>query len=688
MSDHVDVLIIGAGAAGGVAARRLVRAGLSVVCLEQGDWTDPADYPGDKPEWELLASRIWSSSPSVRAAPADYPIDRSNSDMGQLNFNGVGGGTILYNAQWPRMRPDDFRVRSVDGVADDWPVTWEELLPHYERTDEEFGVSGFGGNPAHPPCADPPLPAMPIGEAGLRVARAHAELGWHWWPATNAIASIDVGDRHACVQRGPCGQGCNEGAKGSTDRTHWPDAIDAGARLVTGARVRRIVLDSSGLALGAEWTDRDGYEHLQTAEVVLCAANAIGTARLLLTSAEERHPDGLANGSGLVGRRLMLHPLATVAGVFDHDLRGWRAHNGALIQSLEFSASDPARGFIRGSTWGLGSAGGPMRALLTPDPNGVWGRDHHHHVRSRLGHIAQWAILCEDLPEEHNRVVLDDTHRGSDGVPGVRIEYSLSDNSHSMMHWMIERAGESLRRAGAVSIEATPNLANGHFMGTARMGEDPATSVVDRWCMSHEIPNLGIIDGSVFVTAGSANPTSTIAALASRAADRLIETRTSHSSRATNSTLSKPTATPLRRLDTAVRLESRSSTTFTTEERDRFGAIADVLIPSDGTMPCPSSIDIARHLATVIAARSDLGEDLRTTLAMDETPETVLTSLAADDTLALRALRYCVAGAYYLSPVVRDALGYHPESARPADVSAYPEWLEEGLLDHLFDPRD
>ena len=179
MDESCDVLILGAGAAGAVAASRLAAAGFDVICLERGSWTDPASYPGDRPDWELLASRRWSSSPTVRRNRIDYPIDTTDSDLGILDFKGVGGGTILYNAQWPRMMPDDFRVRSVDGVADDWPIGWDDLVEHYERTDIEFGVSGLGDNPALPPCAPPPLPAMPIGEAGLRVARGMHALGWH-----------------------------------------------------------------------------------------------------------------------------------------------------------------------------------------------------------------------------------------------------------------------------------------------------------------------------------------------------------------------------------------------------------------------------------------------------------------------------------------------------------------------------
>ena len=204
-------------------------------------------------------------------------------------------------------------MRTQDGVADDWPLTYEELLPYYERTDRQFGVSGLGGNPAYPASADPPLPPLPIGKGGLLVARAHARLGWHWWPENNAILSAPYGGRRPCVQRGTCSSGCNEGAKASTDLTHWPAAMAHGARLITGARARRLLTDAGGLVTGAEWIDRNGDDHFQGADVVLCAANAVGTARLLLLSASSRSP-GLANSSGLVGRRLMLHPVARVTG--------------------------------------------------------------------------------------------------------------------------------------------------------------------------------------------------------------------------------------------------------------------------------------------------------------------------------------------------------------------------------------
>lgn len=674
MSDEVvDVLVIGAGVAGGVVARRCVEAGLSVVCLEQGEWPDRTDYPGARPDWELVAAKQWSSAPSVRNAPADYPIELSDSDFGVLNFNGVGGGSILYNAQWPRMLPDDFRVRTLDGVAEDWPIGYADLRPYYEATDRDFGVSGFGGNPKYPAGEDPPLPPLPIGSMGLKLARTHARLGWHWWPGTNAILSAPRDGRNPCVQRGTCGSGCNEGAKASADLTHWRAVVERGGRVVTGARVRRIAVDGRGLASGAEWIDRDGHEHFQAAEVVVCAANGVGTPRLLLAS------DGLANSSGQVGRNLMLHPLAAVVGLFDEPDDAWRAHAGALIHSLQFADSDPARGFVRGATWSLASSGGPLGAAFGADGRGRWGEGHHAHLRARFGRSASWILIAEDLPEPENRVELAADLVDGSGIPAPRIFYRLSDNSRRLMAWHVDRARESLEAAGAGRTEVIHYGANGHLMGTARMGSDPATSVVDADCRAHDVPNLLIPDGSAFVTAGSANPTTTIAAVALRAADRLIADRAhlprpSHRRSFAVAAPASGTASDRRAAAPAI---ADSGVCLSAAERARLRTLADEWIPAGDGMPAASAVGVAdAQLDRVLRARPDLASPLREALADDRAP-------AAEARLGL--LRHVVAAAYYLAPEVRTALRYDPERVTSVRPEGYPEYASEGLLDFMLE---
>lgn len=682
MTEHADALIIGAGASGGVAALRLARAGVRVVCLEQGTWSHRDDYPGAGIDAELLQRKTWASSPNLRARPADYPIDLTASDMQLGNFNGVGGGTVLYSAVWPRLLPSDFSARSRAGVADDWPLTYAELSPFYEETDRQFGVSGLGGNPVYPEGADPPLPPLPIGAAGLTLARAHARLGWHWWPEYNAILSAERDGRHACVQRGTCTTGCNEGAKGSTDVTHWPPAIAAGARLVTGARVRRLEVDGRGRVRGAVWIDADGAEHFQGADIVLCAANGIGTPRLLLCSDHAGAPDGLANSSGLVGRRLMVHPGALVDGYFDDDLRSWRGHFGGQIQCLEFGGQAPTRGFPGGAKWSLTPTGGPLDVAFGVRGKPVLGPQHHRDFRARFGRGARWVILCEDLPDPENRIELSSTLTDASGMPAPAVTYRLSADVRRAVAWNVERAIESLTEAGAHTTAWVEMRQNSHLLGTARMGDDRRASVVDRWGRAHDVGNLLVIDGSVFVTAGAANPTSTLCALALRAVDHLLAHRG-------EVPIPEPAhhtsfATPMRPVAREGTAEARC---WSDDERDRLRALARELVPAAHGMPGADEVGVADHqLDAVIAVRPDLADALQR--ALRDRPDdaaTAVEQLRVDDRAAYRALVLVTLAGYYRAPDVRRRIGYPGSVPVPVGRFTYDEYVDEGLLDHLFE---
>jgi choline dehydrogenase-like flavoprotein len=526
-----DVLIIGAGPTGAVAAKCFAEAAMSVVVLEQGDWPDYSQARADHSDFELTAGRYWSGNPNRRQAPADYPIDDAQSDISAVLYNAVGGGTVIYAAHWQRNMPSDFRVRTLDGVADDWPLAYEDLEPFYEKVELDFGVSGLAGDPAFPSGKGPPLPPAPLAPMGRRVARAHNQLGWHWWPAPNAIATRSYGPLRACKQRATCMWGCVEGAKASVDLTHWPQCIRAGVRLITGARVRRLEINLNGLVTGAAYVDRQGAEHFQNASVTVLGANGIGTPRILLLSASSRFPDGLANSSGLVGRHLMMHPFGTVVGLFDEDLHSTHGLWGQHIHCLEFYETDLARGFVRGAKWGLQPTGGPLsmtRSYPWGD-NPIWGPDFHQKLRQRLGHSAMWGIIAEDLPEKENRVVLDPALKDADGIPAPKLIYRMSENSRRLLQFHLQRAKESLEAAGAREIVIAPLIreTGWHLLGTAKMGTHSATSVVDEWGRCHDVPNLYIFDGSIWPTSSGMNPTATIAALALRCAEHLVEERRS-----------------------------------------------------------------------------------------------------------------------------------------------------------------
>jgi choline dehydrogenase-like flavoprotein len=533
--DDVDILIVGAGPGGSVAAYELSRQGFSVVTLEQGFQTDRNTYPGRTPEWELLTRKTWNPNPNIRDNPQDYPVETTESDINPLMFAGVGGSAILFNAQWTPLLPSDFRVRTLDGVADDWPIDYEELLPHLEDVEQLVGVSGFRGTPAHPPRRDFPTPPIEVGELGRRAISGFDKLGWHWWPATNAIASVPHNGLNGCTRTGTCAYGCPEGAKSTTDLTLWPHSLKAGARLVTGARVREIEIDEQGRAIGAIYIDRTGRERRQRAKVVILAANGVGTARLLLLSQSGRYPNGLANSSDLVGRRLMFHPYSAVLGAFDEDLKSWRGPYGQVLESYQFYETDKSRGFVRGAKWGILPNGGPLgvssiagaKVFEDNSLDASWGESLHRNVATRLGRCVVVSIIGEDLPFETNRVVLDDKLVDSDGIPAPKIIYKIDENSRKLLRFHEERGAEFLKAAGAVDISVVHQMRDSgwHLLGTAAMGNDPERSVVNRWSQTHDVPNLFIVDGSVFTTSGGVNPTASIMTLSLRAARYIADQR-------------------------------------------------------------------------------------------------------------------------------------------------------------------
>ena len=519
----VDVLIIGAGASGAAMAWSLADTRMRILCLEQGDWVKPSDYPSNGRDWEARQLAEFNFSPNVRAAPADYPINEADSPIKIANYNGVGGGTVLYAGHFPRFHPSDFRVRSLDGVADDWPIDYHTLAPFYAENDRMMGVSGLSGDPAYPP-KEPMMPPLPLGKSGQTLARGMNKLGWHWWPSDSAVATEDYHGRARCINLGHCLGGCAQGAKASTDITYWPEAIRAGVELRTRCRVREITTNDQGMATGAIYYDADGVEHFQAAEVVVMACNGVGTPRILLNSTSARFPDGLANSSGLVGRNLMFHPYAAITGYFDQALDGYRGP-GNCIWSQEFYETDRSRDFLRGYTFEFTRGRGPVITALAGMRSGrvPWGDEHHTEYRRIFNRSTGMVAICEDLPEAHNRVTLDPTLVDSNGIPAPKITYKLSDNSRRMLDHAVARATEALRAAGAYEVASETPLAVGgwHLMGTARMGSDPARSVVNEWGRSHDVKNLFIVDGSIFVTSAGVNPTSTIQALTLYIADAM-----------------------------------------------------------------------------------------------------------------------------------------------------------------------
>ncbi|MFH1602958.1 MAG: GMC family oxidoreductase, partial [Pseudomonadota bacterium] len=497
---------------------------MRILCLEQGDWMRPADYPSTRRDWEVRMDREFSPNPNVRRRPEDYPINDDDSPISVVNFNGVGGSTILYAAHFPRPHPSDFRVSSLDGVADDWPISYVDLEPYYALNDRQMGVAGLAGDPAYPPH-EPPLPHVPLGRVGETMGRGFNALGWHWWPSDTAIATRDYEGRAACVNLGPCKSGCAQGAKSSADITYWPLARRAGVQLRTRCRVREILVDDKDMATGVVYYDEHGVEHLQRAEVIVLACNGVGTPRLLLNSRSARFPDGLANRSGLVGKNLMIHPWGMVRGAFDTPLDSQLGPRSCCILSQQFYETDRSRGFVRGYNMQITRGLGPVETARMGVERGAipWGEGHHEAFARRYGRSISMGICCEDLPEECNTVTLDPTLTDSNGIPAPKITYRLSENTERMLRHGLTRGTEVMKAAGAWEVygEGPVRQTGWHLLGTARMGEDPERSVVNGWGRSHDVKNLFIVDGSVFVTSSGVNPTPTIQAVALYIADAM-----------------------------------------------------------------------------------------------------------------------------------------------------------------------
>lgn len=523
-NEPVGVLVIGAGASGAAFAWSIAETGMKVLCLEQGPWMHQRDYPSNHLDWETRASGPFSTSPNTRKLPADYPVNERDSAISPLMFNAVGGSTILWAAHFPRFTPRDFRARSDDGVADDWPLDYKTLEPFFAANDRMMGVSGLAGDPAYP-YHEPPMPPLPLGKTGNALARGFERLGWHWWPSDSAIASQEHEGRAPCINLGSCISGCAQGAKASTDITYWPAAVRRGVELRTGCRVREVLVRPDGMADGVLYYDEEGMLHEQKAEIVVLACNGIGTPRLLLNSRSPQHPDGLANSSGQVGKNLMFHPYAAVFGTFDEPLDSGRGPTGCSIWSHEFYQTDRSRGFVRGYSFEAMRGFAPAQTALWGMARGSlpWGTGHHEAYARLFRHTAGLLAISEDLPEATNTVTLDPELTDSHGVPAPKVTYTLSENSRKILAHAVERAKEVLVAAGAVETVAEPLMrsAGWHLLGTARMGTDPATSVVNEWGRAHDVRNLFIVDGSIFVTAGAVNPTSTIQALALYVADHI-----------------------------------------------------------------------------------------------------------------------------------------------------------------------
>ena len=520
-----DVVVVGSGAAGAAVSWRLATStNLNIACVEQGEFTTPDSYPTNFADWEVRSNLDYSYRSSTRKNWGDYEIDDSASPVKIANFNGVGGSTVLFSGHFPRMHPSDFRVRTLDGVAEDWPITYKELEHYYSLNDSKIGVAGLTGDPAYPEI-DNLLPPVPLGLLGERIASGLNSLDWHWWPSYSAINTSSRHRRPRCVNLGPCNTGCAQGAKSSADVTYWPLAIQNGVKLITSTRVTGIGLNSQqDRVKEITYVSSSGKFGTLKTKCLIIAANGIGTARLLLANSTKRFPNGIGNNSGMLGKNLMLHPLAYIEGVAEDDLQSSIGPQGCCLQSQEFYETSHLRHFKRGFTLQVLRSPGPYETARQGIRRGKisLGSNFQDQFSKYFNKTISLSMICEDLPETYNSVTLS-PKKDSFGFSIPKVNYTISKNTKEILKFAIARGREVLQSIGAEEVlsYAPVSFSGWHLLGTARMGSDSDNSVTNKFGRVHDLENLYIADGSLFVTSGSVNPASTIQALALFVADHI-----------------------------------------------------------------------------------------------------------------------------------------------------------------------
>ena len=552
-----DVVIVGLGAAGGVAALPLARAGLQVVGLEAGTWLTPDDFAPDE-----LRNNVRGWPQSVQKANREIPTHRPNtsapaSPRASVHpmMNAVGGTTLHYWAQSWRLNPWDFAVVNgtrrrygasripAGSTVEDWPFGLDHLEPYYDIVERELGVSGKAGNISGKidPRGNifegarsrefpmPPLRGTPFTE--MMGSAAH-KLGWHPFPGPAAVTSRSYDGRPGCAYHGFCSRGgCHIRSKGSTAVTTIPKAQQT-RRLdvVTQAIVTTIEVDQNGRVRGVNYV-KGGIEYFQPARVVLLASYVYENVRLLLVSKSKPYPAGLSNNRGQVGRHYFSHNQgAGVTALFPRDLNNWYglpAQGVAVDDWADDNFDHAGLDFIGGGNLWVYSDRRPIAAasMSTFGRAPRWGSAWKAFIRQNADRTNTAYLQKTTLPYEDNYLDLDPGVKDPLGFPVIRITADFKPNERRLAAFVQDRMVEWFTAAGAIATERGGIGTMGpttHAYGGTRMGDNAETNVVDRWGFSHEAPNLGVLGASVMGTSGARNPTLTVQALAWRTAEHLV----------------------------------------------------------------------------------------------------------------------------------------------------------------------
>jgi choline dehydrogenase-like flavoprotein len=530
--DEVDFVVVGSGAAGGVVAKELSTAGFRVVVLEQGPWRTERDFVHDEIKifQQSALSTDWNVSPNTFRKTEK---DKAQKQPALVYARGVGGTSVHFSANFWRFREIDFKEASVKGTLAgtgfaDWPITYQDLEPYYTKVDWEVGVAGAPG-PFDPPRSRPyPMPPHPPKSTGVLLERGARKLGYKPFPAPMAIASKAYDGRSQCVQCGFCESfGCEVRAKSSSLVTVIPKAVATGrCEIRPSSYARKIETDAKGRATGVKYFDADKKEVFQRAKSVVVCANGAETPRLLLNSSSNLFPHGLANTSGVVGKYLMPNGAGLAAGVFDHEVNGYKGIVATRVV-WDLYELDPKLGLVGGGGFDYRFDVTPIQFATDaglPPKAAKWGKEYKRWIAQTYTRTVLCFGHTTSLPVASNNISLDPTVKDAWGVPAIRMTYTDHPQDLKLYKYFAQRSEELLHASGAAQTWQLPVESQEfavHLLGTCRMGNDPKTSVVDKYNRAHDVKNLFIVDGSSLVTSGRGQPTMTIQALAFRAGDNI-----------------------------------------------------------------------------------------------------------------------------------------------------------------------
>jgi choline dehydrogenase-like flavoprotein len=514
---EVDVCVVGAGASGGVIGAKLAEAGLSVVILDAGPHWDPTrDFVSDE---EASYRLFWTEE---RITGGRNPVELGANNSGR----GVGGSTVHYSMVAMRAHPEDFRRGTLDGPVDDadvrdWPISFDDLEPYYEEVEDALQIAGPTSYPWGRRKKRYPQREHELNAPARRLVYGCTALGIPVAPAPIATLSAPHGNRPPCVYRGFCNHGCTTNAKSSTLVTFVPRAIHAGAEVRPNAMVARVEYDLSRKVTGVLHFRGDGSDlHRQRARCVVLAGYSIETPRLLLNSAGPQFEHGLANSSGCVGKYFMVHSGHQAFARFPERMGQYKAPppGGAITEHFNRTMADA--GFIGGYTIEVVGPHPCDFASRMTSARGTWGAG----LRRAMLDYNYWSgvgIVGEVLARESNTVSLHATEKDSHGLPVAHVTFGHHDNDLRLIEHAKGQMTRILEAAGGTDPWTADRTA--HLLGGCRMGANPADSVVNADCRSHDLPNLFICDGSVFASSTAVNPSLTIQAIAARTADGIRE---------------------------------------------------------------------------------------------------------------------------------------------------------------------